>query len=94
MNAQSRTNAEVADLLDRAAELLEVSNANPFRIRSYRRAADAVRDADPPISEQLREGGREALTGIPGIGDRLAGSIEEIADTGRLGLVDSLEYYG
>ncbi|HSO22152.1 MAG TPA: helix-hairpin-helix domain-containing protein [Chondromyces sp.] len=86
-----KTNAEIGDVLDRAAELLEVSDANPFRIRSYRRAADAVRDADPPISEQLREGGREALTGIPGIGDRLAGSIEEIADTGRLGLVDSLE---
>jgi hypothetical protein len=91
VNDASPANDEVADVLDRAAELLELQDANPFRIRSYRKAADAVRDANPPIAEQLREGGLGKLTEIPGIGEKLAGSIREIVETGRLGLVDDLE---
>lgn len=32
-------NADIAKLLNRLADLLEIEAANPFRIRAYRRAA-------------------------------------------------------
>jgi hypothetical protein len=84
-------NTEIADILERAAELLELEDANPFRVRSYRHAAEAVRHLEAPVSERLRDDGQALLTDIPGIGEKLAGSIQEIAETGGLGLVDDLE---
>jgi hypothetical protein len=91
MSTPRPPNDEIADLLDRAGELLDLLDANPFRVRSYRRAAAAVRRAATPIAERLQEGGAESLTEIPNIGRKLAGSIEEIVDTGRFGLVERLE---
>jgi DNA polymerase (family 10) len=81
----------ISDVLERVADLLEQQGANPFRVRSYRRAADAVRSAEMPLAGRLEEGDLGALQEIPGIGERLAGAIQEIVQTGRLGLVDTLE---
>ena len=38
------TNAEIADVFDQVADLLEFQGANPFRIRAYRKGARAIRD--------------------------------------------------
>lgn len=84
-------NDAVAEKLDRAAQLLELQDANPFRVRSYRNAARAVRDLGQPAADVLDQQGVTALTDIRGIGRKLAGAIEEIVDTGRLGLVERLE---
>jgi len=35
-------NAEIAEMFDQAAELLEIEGANPFRVRAYRRAARVI----------------------------------------------------
>ena len=35
-------NVTLARLLDETAALLEIDGADPFRVRSYRRAAEAV----------------------------------------------------
>jgi DNA polymerase/3'-5' exonuclease PolX len=35
-------NADVASIFDEIADLLELDNANPFRIRAYRNAARTV----------------------------------------------------
>ena len=43
-------NAEIAVLLDRAAELLEIKGENPFRTRAYRRAARVRNGFSPLIS--------------------------------------------
>ncbi len=32
-------NAEIAELFNRYADLLEIQDANPFRVRAYRNAA-------------------------------------------------------
>lgn len=37
-------NQEIAAILEGTARLLELQQANPFRVRSYRKAAHAVRD--------------------------------------------------
>jgi ERCC4-type nuclease len=85
------SNEQIAVTLEHTAELLEVQKANAFRVRSYQNAAEAVRKLDRDVSEMLAEGGDEAVQEIPGVGEKLAGAIHEIATTGRLGLAERLE---
>lgn len=85
------SNREIADCLQRVGELLEDHEANPFRIRSYHRAAETIRDLDRPAAGIFLDEGREGLQAIKGIGRKLAGSIAEIVETGHLALLDRLE---
>ena len=43
-------NISIARLLDETASLLEIDAADPFRIRSYRRAAEAVEQSTISLS--------------------------------------------
>jgi hypothetical protein len=61
-------------------------------VRSYRNAAQTIRDLDTPISTLMKQDGEHLLKDLPGIGDKLAGSIKEIVTTGRLGLAERLEH--
>jgi DNA polymerase (family 10) len=47
-------NGEVAELLDRLADLLEIEGANPFRVRAYRNAARSVRDLPHSLAALIR----------------------------------------
>jgi DNA polymerase (family X) len=85
------SNEEIADTLDHVADLLELEDESSFRVRSYRNAAQTIRDLDRPVSELLKQDGEHLLRDLPGIGKRLAGSIQELATTGRLGLAERLE---
>ena len=76
-------NAEVARLFRELADLLEVEGANPFRVRAYRTAARTIEELPDPVAA-LARAGSERLTELPGIGEDLAGKIEEIVRTGRL----------
>lgn len=97
MNAANDTgsgkadNARIADTLQRTADLLEAQGKNAYRVTSYRNAAETVRDLNKPVTKLLKEDGDEWLENLPGVGRKLAGSIKEIATTGRLGLADRLE---
>ncbi len=84
-------NAEVARLFREVADLLELQGANQFRIRAYQTAARTVEGLALPIDKMARTGGRNALTQIPGIGQDLAGQIDEIVRTGTLGRLRQLE---
>jgi len=88
---KTMTNEEIADTLDHVADLLELEEDNAFRVRSYRNAAQTIRDLDQPVASLVQQDGERLLQNLPGIGERLAGSIEEIATTGRLGLAEKLE---
>lgn len=77
-------NAEIARLFRELADLLELDQANPFRIRAYRTAARTVESYPESLSEVAARD-PEALTAIPGIGNDLAGKIVEIVKTGGLG---------
>jgi DNA polymerase (family 10) len=85
------SNEEIADRLDHVADMLELEEENTFRVRSYRNAAQTVRDLDRPVIELMQQDGRRVLRTLPGIGERLAGSISEIVTTGHLGLEEKLE---
>jgi DNA polymerase (family 10) len=77
-------NPDIARLFDEVADLLEIQNENPFRVRAYRNAARVVRDYPRPLTDEVR---RDAdLTEIPGIGEDLAEKIQEIVATGALTL--------
>lgn len=78
-------NPDIARLFDEVADLLEIQNANPFRVRAYRNAARTIRDFPEPLADAVRAGTRD-LTEIPGIGEDLAGKIETIVATGELPL--------
>ncbi|HLN32242.1 MAG TPA: helix-hairpin-helix domain-containing protein [Gemmataceae bacterium] len=83
-------NRQIAARLDEAAELLEAQGANLFRVRAYRSAAATLRQLDRQAHEILDEEGVEGLTRLPGIGESLGRSIERLARTGRLGLLQRL----
>src|SRR5438105_13420345 len=78
-------NPDIARVFDEVADLLEIQDANPFRVRAYRNAAPAIRDFPEPIGERVRSGAKD-LTDIPGIGEDLAEKITAIVTTGELPL--------
>jgi DNA polymerase (family 10) len=82
-------NAEIADLFDRMAALLEIQGANSFRVRAYRNAARTVGGLPRSVADMLAE--KEDLSKLPGIGKDLAGKIAEIVDTGHLAALEEVE---
>jgi hypothetical protein len=83
-------NDEIADRLDEIAELLAAQDANPFRVRAYHVASQRLRSLDEPVAAILEREGTEGLERLPGIGPSLARTIEQLALTGRLGLLERL----
>lgn len=82
------TNEQVAEILDQIATILQLEDENVFRIRSYERAAEAVRGLGEDLAEiRAGEGG---LQSVPGIGEAIAAKIEEILDTGSSAYLDEL----
>jgi len=71
-------NSGIARVLRETADLLEIKDENPFKIRAYRNGADIVGNHPHELS-RLDEA---SLREIPGIGRDLASRIREIADTG------------
>jgi DNA polymerase (family 10) len=83
-------NLAAARRLEQAAKTLEERDANLYRVRAYRNAAATLRALDRPAVNILREGGRKALTELPGIGDRLAWTLEQLLLTGHIAHVEGL----
>lgn len=76
-------NSEIARMFDDLADRLEISGANPFRIRAYRQAAKTLSEW-PESLAAIAESNRETLTQIPGVGKDLADKIVVIVETGIL----------
>jgi len=81
-------NTDIADIFNEIADLLEIENANPFRIRAYRNAARNLQGMGQEISAYLQQ--QKELTDLPGIGKDLAAKIREILDTGRCQALEKL----
>jgi DNA polymerase (family 10) len=81
-------NRAIAQLLAETADLLEISAGDPFRIRSYRRAAEAVEQSTIQLSTLCGEPKR--LLEIPGIGKGMVANIQAIEQHGSLPLRDEL----
>jgi DNA polymerase (family 10) len=81
-------NAQIADRLDAFASLLELSDANGYTVRAYRRAAETIRGAPVPLAGLVAAGRARELRGIgPGIDARL----RELLETGEIAELAELE---
>ena len=81
-------NPTMAHLLAETADLLEIDGGDSFRIRSYRRAAEAAEQTTVDLVAAAPETAR--LLEIPGIGKSMATNLQAIAATGTLPLRDEL----
>jgi DNA polymerase (family X) len=75
-------NKAIAGLLYETADLLEIDNQDPFRIRSYRRAAEAIEALDQQVSELISE--PKKLLEVPGIGKGMLTNLQELLCQGQI----------
>ncbi len=84
-------NITLARLLDETAALLEIDAADPFRVRSYRRAAEAVEQQTTQLATLATEDADpKALLAIAGIGKGMAANIRDLVATGTMPLREEL----
>jgi len=81
-------NADIAAAFEEIADLLELGDENPFRVRAYRNAARIVGGQSLDLAAALAAG--KALPKLPGIGADLDGKIHEIAASGTCQLLERL----
>jgi len=74
-------NNDIAAVFEEIADLLEIEQANPFRIRAYRNAARTLQGLGEEVRDLIQEG--FDLDQLPGIGEALAEKIAEIVRTGK-----------
>jgi len=75
-------NKAIAGLLYETADLLEIDNQDPFRIRSYRRAAEAIEALDQQVSQLINE--PKKLLEVPGIGKGMLINLQELLSEGQI----------
>ncbi len=81
-------NGDIATLVERMGELLEVLSANRFRVIAYQRGARVIRDCTDDLATLADD--INQLTAIEGIGKGLAEKIIEFAETGKIAEHDEL----
>ena len=82
---QHTSNGDIARILRGVAEYLTMESANPFRIRAYGRAAEAIESLEEDIFLIYKNGGEKALEAVPGVGMAIRDHVIEIFRTVKLG---------
>jgi len=80
-------NLEIARIFYEIADILEVQEVE-FKPRAYRNAARSIEELTEDIAKVAERGG---LREIPGVGEAIAGKIEEILKTGKLKYFEDLK---
>ena len=81
-------NEDIARAFDETADILEIEEQNPFRVRAYRNAARTLRSLGEEAADMVSRGAD--LDDLPGIGEDLAAQIAEMVSSGHLSKLDSL----
>lgn len=81
------TKFEIVAALKEIAQLLKLESSDPYRTRAYAKAAQALAEFGGDLNEMIN---KKRLTEISGIGQSLAGVIEELSQTGRSSLLEKL----
>ncbi|MDB5225898.1 MAG: hypothetical protein JWN78_91 [Bacteroidota bacterium] len=77
-------NKDIAQHFGLLADLMELHNENPFKIKSYAFAARHLKNLDVPLGElSVNE-----LSGIEGVGAAIAAKIYQLTHTGKLDLLE------
>ncbi|HLL84003.1 MAG TPA: helix-hairpin-helix domain-containing protein, partial [Longimicrobium sp.] len=79
--------AGASAVLAEIAMLLEVVGGDPFRARAFQNAARQLEGSGADLEALALSG---ALTSLPGIGEAIAGIVEELVRTGRSGMHERL----
>lgn len=74
-------NHHIATIFRSMADLLSAQRANPYRVRAYRRAADALLEIEEDVATVAE---RHGLEEIDGVGTDLAKKINEFLQTGTI----------
>lgn len=82
------TNLTIAQIFSEIAELLELKEENPFKIRAYRNASQTIENLTEDIQDIAR---REELTELPGIGKDLSEKIKEFLNSHKMAYHDQLK---
>jgi DNA polymerase (family 10) len=75
-------NEAIARKFHRLAALMEIRGDDPFRLRSYRNAAEAIEVWPTPLKEIAEADGVAGLQTIPGVGKAIAGKVIELLERG------------
>jgi DNA polymerase (family X) len=75
-------NKALANVLYETADLMEINNDDPFRVRSYRRAAEAIEALPQQVSDLIAE--PKKLLEVPGIGKGMITHLQEMFREGSL----------
>ena len=75
-------NEAIARRFYRLAALMDIRGDDPFRLRSYRNAAEAIETWPTPMKDIAAAEGITGLQSIPGVGKAIAGKIVELLDRG------------
>lgn len=75
-------NKSIAGIFYEVADLMEINNDDSFRIRSYRRAAEALETLPQPIGDLVND--QKKLLEVPGIGKGMCANLQELFREGKL----------
>ncbi len=75
-------NETIARSFYRLATLMEIRGDDPFRLRSYRNAAEAIEVWPADLKEIAATEGAAGLQTIPGVGKAIAGKVLELLQMG------------
>ncbi len=75
-------NDAIARRFYRLAALMEIRGDDPFRLRSYRNAAEAIEVWPTPLKEIAEKEGVAGLQEIPGVGKAIAGKVIDLLERG------------
>ena len=77
-------NTDIAKVFQDIADLLELKEESPFKVRAYQRGARSINQLPVQVDQLIKEG---RLKEVPCIGEAISKKIVELVTTGRL------EYY-
>lgn len=75
-------NEEIAERFDRLARMMEIRGDEFYRIRSYRNAAEMIREWPRDLREIAAEEGAKGLQALPGIGKAISEKILQLLECG------------
>ncbi len=82
-------NKEVAEQFYLIAQLLSLTDENPFKIRAYEKAAQVIESLPEPIEDLVSD--FDKLSSIPGVGKSIAEKIVEYFNTGKIQRLEELK---
>jgi len=81
-NKEKMNNESIARRFQQLATLMEIRGDDPFRLRSYRNASEAIETWPESVAEIARTQGLAGLQDIPGVGKAIAGKIVDLVERG------------